>query len=137
MRKIAIGTLMVALGLLLAGVAPAATIGFVPSDSTVLVGDTITVDIVLSDLAGEVVSAYDLDVIYDASVVSATGVSFSGMLGDPLFFEAFQDSDLSVAGLVDLAELSLLSDAALLFVAGGVLVGWAMKRARSVSEPAA
>ncbi len=119
MRKIAIGTLLAALCLLVAGVAPAATISFVPGDITAGVGDIVSVDIVVSDLGGEIVSAYDLDVIYDDSMVTATGVSFAGSLGNPLLFEVFQDFDLSTSGVVDLAELSLLSDAALLASQGG------------------
>jgi hypothetical protein len=119
MRKIAIGTLMVATSLLAAGLASAVSIGFAPGDSTVLLGDTVSVDIVVSDLAGEIVSAYDLDVTYDSTLVTAAGVSFANSLGDPLVPEVFQDSDISVSGLVDLAEVSLLSDASLLALQGG------------------
>ena len=93
--------------------ATAITIGFSPASQTVGPGDTLWVDVVISDLGGEIVSAYDLDVTYDASVLSATGISFGQMLGDESWWEVFNDADLSVAGLVDFAQLSLLSDAEL------------------------
>ena len=80
MKKIAIGTLVAAVSLLLAGSASAISIGFAPSDSRVLIGDTVAVDVVVSELAGEIVSAYDLYVVYDATVVTATGVSFANSL---------------------------------------------------------
>ncbi len=91
----------------------ALTISFAPSSQTVNVGDAVSVDIVVSDLAGEIVSAYDLDVTYDSSILSATGVTFGLLLGDESWFEAFNASDISLAGLVDFAQLSLLSDAEL------------------------
>jgi hypothetical protein len=59
------------------------------------------------------VSAYDLDVTYDSSVLSATGVTFGLLLGDELLFEVLNASDVSVPGLVDFAQVSLLSDAEL------------------------
>ena len=108
-----------------AGAAPAATIGFSPSPATVSLGDSLTLDIIISDLTGEVVSAYDLDVLYDPTVLAATSVSFGLLLGDEFLFEVFNDFDLSTPGLVDLAQLSLLSDAALLLLQGGnsVVIG--------------
>ncbi len=200
MRKISFRNLIVAaLSLFVVGAASAATIGFSPASQTVAVGDSLAVDLVISDLDGEIVSAYDLDVTYDASILSATNVTFGPFLGDEFFFEVFNDFDLSGPGVVDLAQLSLLSDfelalmqpdsfvlatlefdavglgtssldfvfdapngiqgrdalpldiaaqsgsasvvpepgAALLFVVGGVVFGRAIKRARSLSEPAA
>jgi hypothetical protein len=91
----------------------AISIGFSPASQDVAAGGSFQVDIVISDLGGEIVSAFDLDVTYDPSILSATGVSFSDLLngGDP--FLSFQDSDISTPGLVDLAELSLLSDSEL------------------------
>lgn len=88
----------------------AISIGFSPFSQDVAAGGSLQVDIVISDLGGEIVSAFDLDMIYDPSILSATGVSFGDILngGDPFF--SFQDSDISTPGLVDLAELSLLSD---------------------------
>jgi hypothetical protein len=91
----------------------AVTIGFSPASQTVGPGDPVLVEVVVSDLGGEIVSAYDLDVTYDASVLSATGVTFGLLLGDELLFEVLNASDVSVPGLVDFAQVSLLSDAEL------------------------
>lgn len=92
----------------------AITIDFLPSSQSVAVGDTFDVDVVISGLwdAGEIVSAYDLDVSYDATNLSATGVIFGGYLDDLLFpgFFTIQDAVLSTAGTVDLFELSFLWD---------------------------
>jgi len=98
--------------LLLANPASAVIISFSPSSSTVNVGDIFDVDVVISDLfaadgSREVVSAFDLDVLYDSAVLNATGVAFGPLLGDPAFVEATTFSSLSV-GLVDLFELSFL-----------------------------
>jgi hypothetical protein len=90
--------------------AHAAMIGFSPVSQTVEVGDTLSVAIVVSDLGGEIVSAYDLDVTYDTSILLATDVTFGSLLGDESFFEVFNDFDLSAPGVVDFAQLSLLSD---------------------------
>lgn len=96
--------------LLFPTVSDAISIAFSPFSQNVAVGGSLQVDIVISDLGGEIVSAFDLDMIYDPSILSATGVLFGDTLngGDPFF--SFQDSDISTPGLVDLAELSLLSD---------------------------
>ena len=92
----------------------AVTIGFSPSSQTVNVNDVFNVDIVISDLfasdgSREIVSAFDLDVLYDPSLLNATAVTFGTSLGDPdpFLFEALFDSVLSL-GRVDLAELSFL-----------------------------
>ncbi len=119
MRKIAIGTLMVALSLLVAGMAPAATISFVPSDATALVDDIVDVDVVVSDLGGEIVSAYDLDILYDDSILTVLSVFLpSASLGNPVIPEAFYDVNFA-PGVVDMAGVSLLSDAELLARQGG------------------
>ncbi len=89
----------------------ALTIGFAPSSQTVSMGDSVQVDVIVSSLGGEVVSAYDLDVLYDSSILLATGVTFGVLLGDEAWFEVFNDSDTSLAGVIDFAQLSLLSDA--------------------------
>lgn len=99
--------------------AQAASIGFDPDNQSVANGSPVQVDIVFSDLGGEIISAYDLDVTYDASIISATGVVFASSLGDEFFFEVFNDFDLSTPGIVDLAQISLLSDSDLLAFQGG------------------
>jgi len=104
---------ILALGSILASPASAVTIGFDPATQSVALGDAVQVDLVISDLGGEIISAYDLDLTYDPTVVDATGVTFTMALGDELFFETFNAVDLSSSGVVDLAQLSLLSDAEL------------------------
>jgi hypothetical protein len=117
--------LIVLIGLLYLGPASAVSISFSPSNSSVLEGDSLDVDIVISDLyatggSREIVSAFDLDVTYDSSVLNATGVSFGTLLGANTstdFFDFFADAFIAsqlTPGRVDFAESSWLSNADLL-----------------------
>ena len=113
------------LGSMYMGASSATLLSFSPSTNTVNVGDTFDVDVVISDLyatdgSREIVSAFDLDVLYDSAVLNATGVIFGTSLGlnvsdDPFdfFADALVASDLS-PGRVDLAELSYLFNSELL-----------------------
>ena len=115
MKKINwISSLIFIVGSMYFGPSSAVIIGFSPSSQAVNVGDEFNVDIVISDLfasdgSREIVSAFDLDVLYDSSLLNATTVTFGSSLGDPdpFLFEALFDSVLSL-GRVDLAELSSL-----------------------------
>jgi len=100
--------------------AQAVVIGFdAPGPYDVTAGDTLTVDIVASDLGGDVVSAYDILVAYDSSVLNAFSISQPfASLGDSTFFEAFYDAGFGASD-VNAAGLSLLSDAELLALQGG------------------
>jgi hypothetical protein len=99
--------------------APALAMGFKlsPGAQTVNQGGTASVDIVATPGPQEIVAAYDFDIAYDASIVTATGVTFGTMLGGPS--DSFQDFDVSTPGVVDLAEVSLLPDADLALLQGG------------------
>jgi hypothetical protein len=81
------------------------------------------VDIVVAGLEAsdpdEIVSAFDLDVSYDPAIVVATGVTFYTSLGGPE--EWFYGAVLEV-GLVDLWEVSLLSDVELQGLQGDSVV---------------
>ena len=91
---------------------------FKPSAQTIGLGGTAIVDIVAT-LAGatapEIVSAYDLDVAYDPSIVTAVALSFGNMLGGPS--DSLQ-SAVGTLGLIDFAEVSFLSDAELALLQG-------------------
>jgi len=91
--------------------ARAVTISFDPSSSIVDVGDLVDVDVVISGLDAfeEIVSAYDLDVTYNSSIVNATGVTFGPFLGDETLGEVFNISVLG-PGRIDFAALSFLTD---------------------------
>src|SRR5262245_51060586 len=90
------------------GRANAVVIQVTPAVSAVSVGDTFGIDIVVSglDAGGEIVSAFDLDLTYDTGLVSATGITFSSLLGVP-DVDAFTASVFS-SGRIDFANLSLL-----------------------------
>jgi hypothetical protein len=107
--------------LLLAAPAHSVTIAFAPSKTSVSVGDPFVVDLVVSELAGEIVSAYDVDIRFDAAVVRADTVVASNALGDAGALEALLDAVIA-PGRVDLAGVSLLSDAALLALQGSAAV---------------
>ena len=108
------------IGLVSSAPALALQLDFVPSAQTINQGGTASVDIVATlaqpaGALGEIVSAYDLDVAYDPSIVTAVALSFGNMLGGPS--DSLQ-SAVGTSGLVDLAELSFLSDAALAALQG-------------------
>jgi hypothetical protein len=94
---------------------------FTPSVMSFNAGDTVSVEVQVTNLGSEIVSAYDLDFLYDASILGANGVVFANNLGDPLFFESLQDHNIGTAGLVDFAEVSLLSDAELVSLQGPLM----------------
>ena len=113
------------LGSMYMGPSSATLLSFSPSTNTVNVGDTFDDDVVISDLyaangSREIVSAFDLDVLYDPTVLNATGVAFGTSLGlitstDPfdLFSDAWIFTGLS-PGRVDFGESSWLPNADLL-----------------------
>lgn len=103
--------LRIALGLLLAlAAAPAGavSIGLSPSPVNASVGVGFELDVVVSGLGGadSSISAYDLDIAFDSSLLSFDSVEFGVLLGGPA--DSLQDSGLLGAGVLDLAELSLL-----------------------------
>lgn len=105
--------LFAALILAAASSAQAALISLTPSTAAVSTGQPVAVDVIVSGLgAGEAVGAFDLDVVFDASVLSATGVTFGSALGvDGI--DQFSIALVS-AGRVDFAAVSLLSEVDLL-----------------------
>lgn len=89
-----------------------------PANQTGDVNDPYSFDVVISDLpVGEVVSAYDIDVTYDSSVLAASSVfqpfSSLGGAGDAFYNATFP------ANMIHIDGLSLLSDAQLLALQGG------------------
>ncbi len=112
-RKSFCGVLLVGLFQLM-GIqsAHAISLDFVPANQTVVVGNSVTVDVVISGLvaANEIVSAFDLDVTYDSTILTATNVIFGSSLGIFDFFEVFESFELSTSGVVDFAALSALDD---------------------------
>lgn len=99
-------------GFLFTAPAIANSLTFDPSDQTVVLGIPVTVDVIIGGLgtSGDIVSAFDLDVTYDPTILTATDVSFGLLLGNPVLFESLTAFDLSTPGVVDFAELSFLLD---------------------------
>jgi hypothetical protein len=95
--------------------ASAISIDFNPVDTSVFEGDSFDVDVVVSGLEqsglDEIVSAYDLFIGYDSSILSATAVSFGAYLDDVLFPGfTLQGEDLNTAGQIGISESSLITD---------------------------
>lgn len=99
--------------LLVAVPARAALIYISPVQQHVAVADTLSVDIYVSGLAGEVVSGWDLLLLFDGSILQATDVFFdlANFADDPIA-DALYDATVSV-GDVSTFMVSFLSDAEL------------------------
>lgn len=99
-------------GLLHMNTASAATLSFNPGNLNVVESSLFEVDVVLSELAGDTVGAFEIAVGYDPLLLTATDVTFSGNLGstDPFDFETEAGFDLLTPGSVNADELSLLFD---------------------------
>lgn len=124
MRRLACLTLIIGLvGLIGAPASQSAVfLGFSPASTAFSNGDALSLDIVVSGLAAdnEIVSAFDLNVGYDSSLLSFTGATFGSDLGanpsSNLFdftSEAYADYDDTIMGTVNIWSLSWLTDAQL------------------------
>lgn len=94
--------------LFVAGLAEAAIVSLVPSTNSVASGSQLTVNVVVDGLgSGQLVGGFDLDIVFNTSILSATGVVFGTALGlDGV--DQFSNVILS-AGRIDFAAISLLS----------------------------
>jgi len=111
LKKQLLGFLLGTLGLL-AGQASAAILSFSPDNPNVIESQAFEVDVVL-DPEGVLVGGFSFNVDFDPLVLAITDVQFSNSLGDP-FIEALPDFDDSVAGTVDIFNVSLLFDSELI-----------------------
>ena len=84
----------------------------------VTVGESFAVSLAVSELGDEIVAAFDLDVVFDPSLFSASDVVFGSMLGGPS--DSASGAVIS-AGRVDFFELSFLSDETLAAMQGDPL----------------
>lgn len=114
MKKLIFTSLLALLCGWLASVpARAVSIDLDPSSSTVQAGDTLSVAVVVSGLGKLIVSAFDLDVLYDPNLLASQDIKFGPWLGDPALFEVIEDptGSATASGVLDFSAVSLLSDA--------------------------
>jgi hypothetical protein len=101
-----------AAGLMLAGAQPAQAISVEVKGTPVAVtaGDDFSVDIVVTGIVDEIITAWDIDVAFDRTLLSNTlAILFNGSLGGVDTIAGGSIDNL--AGLTDLYMVSLLSDA--------------------------
>jgi hypothetical protein len=97
-------------GLLGASPALGVSVSFLPATQNAGVGESVSVDLVVSGLAAgsaPSVGAFDLDVTFDPLVLAASSVTFGSFLGDEAQAQVLTSSALA-SGLVDLAAVSFL-----------------------------
>lgn len=99
-------------GAFFCGHAAATTVSLSPSSSQVGLGNSFSVDVLISDLgAADMLAVFDLKLNFDASKLSFGGYSLGSQLGDLGAFEAL---DLSLGhlgnGRLHLGELSFLAE---------------------------
>jgi hypothetical protein len=81
-----------------------------PTSATVTTGNIVDLDVSISGLGNPPsVGTFDLSVGFDSTILSPTSVTFGPLLGDPSLLEALTAFDLSSPGIVEFAEVSLLS----------------------------
>jgi hypothetical protein len=112
MKKLYTSIVLTLLLLAFAIPASAITLSFVPQNQTRLLGETAIVDVVVGGLTGnpgEIVSAFDLSLLYDQTIVQANALNLSavdlmGGISDTLF-----DVDFN-PGRIDFNVTSFLTD---------------------------
>ena len=115
LQQLVVGGLLCA-AIAAAGPARAVSLSLLPASPSVYAGTPLAIDIVIGDLGAGVaptLSAFDLDVSFDASVLSFDWVEFGFDLGIPVTEALISSGLLAGPTRVDLAETSLLSNATL------------------------
>lgn len=101
------------------------TLSFIPSSPTVVLGQPVMVDVVVSDLGSASVGAFDLNVQFNPTQLQLNGVTFGLGLGDPALFESITISQIfaisPTVGVVNFSELSFLGDSSLVSTQGNPL----------------
>ncbi len=99
--------------------AQAATLSFSSDALTVTVGDTVSVDLIVSGLETEDLKVFDIDVAYSDTLLCVAGYTLYDGLGDIESGDAedFYDEAYQAAGIVNLCEMTWLEDDALSFQA--------------------
>ena len=88
----------------------AVMIEFSPTDQTVDLGDSVSVDLIASDLASEDLGAFQFDMLFDDGILDLTSVTFgTGPSTDVGGFSPVQESSAG-SGSVFLKELSTSLD---------------------------
>ncbi len=103
-----LGTAIVAA--VLSSQASALIISLTPSFQTAQPTDTVSIDIVATDLGPDVIGAFDFDILYDTLALSFNGYTLGSGLGDLGLFEAIDLSLGDFGGVIDIAENSFLLD---------------------------
>ncbi len=90
----------------------AITLSFDPCDASILAGDSIDIDVVISGLENDDLGVFDFTVNYDSSVLEFQSYALGSGLGDISIFDAsdWSSGDSVPGGSVHLVELSWLSD---------------------------
>ncbi len=110
MKKL-LATLALALGAaFVAAPASAAVVTFSPSTTHANVGETVSVDLNISGLGPEILSAFDLDLLYDSAVLTNTAVTHWAVLQLGGAFDSYYDTSFTT-GRTEAIDGSLLSDA--------------------------
>jgi hypothetical protein len=128
MRKIIAIVVVALFGAFLPAVSQAISLSFSPTAQTKNLGNFVSVNVVVSGLNGaaaapQIVSAYDLDVTYDSSILGNAWVDYSpleGVLGtsfDTLFY-----FDTLTPGRIDFSAVSTVFDAELNALQGDSVV---------------
>jgi hypothetical protein len=97
-------------GLMLVGAQPAQAIsvGVQGTPAAVMAGENFNVDIVVTGIVDEIITAWDIDVAFDSALLSNSFITFNvdtlGGVEDSIFEAFFED------GLTDAFLVSLLSD---------------------------
>lgn len=108
MRKLSLRFALILLAFGGIGVANATPIEFNPANSTVEEGGTVAVDIVVTPDVGVFIGSYDIDVLFDGSLLSVADVIFGDSLGGP--FDSIQGGLSSGPGAYFISEISFLFD---------------------------
>lgn len=112
-NKISI-SIAVLLSLAFASSATAVSFTLAPATASVAPGEMILLTLVASDLAPSVIGGYDIDVVFDPSVISVVNYTLAGVLGDLTLGEAFDFSGgAATPGILNLTVLSTLDAASL------------------------
>src|SRR5689334_3839449 len=82
------------------------SLSLVPSSQSVMVGQSVTENVLISGFTAHPpsVGAFDLSVSFNPAILSVTAVNFGSFLGNPALFEALTSSSV-LPGVVEFAEV--------------------------------